>query len=488
MPAVNGGRGGGLLRAPAPFSLGAVWTVLAIAVPIAATWLSRTQAVDLAYQVRAGGIMLDTHHFLTTDLFTFTVARHQWLNQQWAAEVLFAAVWRVGDWDGIAVTWGLTVGAVSLFVFLACRAAGASTVSSALLTLAGYLVGVQILTRRPQLIGVLLFAAVQWVVATRRGSPQRLWLVPIVVLVWANVHGSFVLAFVLLAFAWLEDYATGRATARRLATVGAASAIATLINPFGVRVWFYVVDVVDNPTVSGRVAEWAPPSVRTPIGFVFLSSVLAVFAILATSKPRASWRTVFALSFFALLGMTALRGIVWWALAFPVLVAPSIQGVLERPATRSWLNAVFLVALCVLLAVALPLGRGVDPASGGPAVLTFAPEHLVAAAAETVPAGTHVFTSEVYGSWVEFSAPQLPVFVDPRIELFPDQVWNDYFKVSEGHEGWDKVLARWDVDVVIVHPAWAGGLMTVISHDPAWRVLARTSEGAAYVRVRPLGP
>jgi hypothetical protein len=84
--------------------------------------------------------------------------------------------------------------------------------------------------------------------------------------------------------------------------------------------------------------------------------------------------------------------------------------------------------------------------------------------------------------------PSSTVFVDPRIELFPDHVWNDYFEVSEGREGWDKVLARWDVDVVILHPAWAGGLMTVISHDPASRLLARTREGAAYMRVRPLAP
>jgi hypothetical protein len=157
--------------------------------------------------------MLDTHHLLSTDLFTFTVAGHTWLNQQWAAEVFLAGVWRAGGWDGIAVTWGLIVGAVSLFVFLACRAAGASTVTSALLTLAGYLVGVQILTMRPQLIGILLFAIIQWVVVTRRGSPQRLWLVPVLTFAWANVHGSFILAFVLLGFAWLEDYGAGRATA-----------------------------------------------------------------------------------------------------------------------------------------------------------------------------------------------------------------------------------------------------------------------------------
>ena len=84
---------------------------------------------------------------------------------------------------------------------------------------------------------------------------------------------------------------------------------------------------------------------------------------------------------------------------------------------------------------------------------------------------------------MEFSAPQLPVFVDPRIELFPNDVWNDYFAVSEGRAGWDKILARWDVPIVILHPAWAGGLLGVISHDPHWRLLARSSEGAVYTRV-----
>lgn len=480
---MDGRRGGGLLHIPLPTSLDALWAAIAIALPVAATWLSRTQAVDLAYQIRAGGLMLDTHHLLATDLFTFTVAGHRWLNQQWAAEVFFASVWRAGGWDGVAVVWGLVVGAVFLFVFLACRAAGASTVSATLLTLAGYLVGVQILTMRPQLIGVLLFALTQWLVVTRRRSSRRLWVVPFAVLVWANVHGSFVLAFVLLAFAWLDDHAADRAEARGVAIVAAVSAVATLANPFGIHVWSYVVDVVGNPTVAGRVAEWAPPSIRTPIGFSFLGSVLAAFAILAASKPRTSWRTIFALCFFALLGMTAVRGIVWWAIAFPVLVTPSMQGVLERPAARSWLNAGFLLAIGGLLVFALPVDRGVDPSSGGPDVLTFAPEDLVSAAARAVPAGTHIFTSEVYGSWAEFSAPQLQVFVDPRIELFPNQVWNDYFTVSAGRAGWDTVLARWHVSVVILHPAWASGLLAVIRHDPNWRLLTRSVDGAVYVRV-----
>ena len=470
------------LRVPRP-ALDTVWAAIVVAVPTAATWLGRTQAVDLAYQVRAGTLMLDTHHLLSTDPFTFSVAGRGWHNQQWGAEVIFGAVWRLGGWDGLALLWGLMVGAAAWCVFLACRSSGANVACAALLTLSGFVVGVPILMLRPQLIGILLFAIVQWIIATRHRSPLRLWLVPGLVLVWANVHGSFILVFALLGFAWLEDRATHEGTLRLIPLVGVVSAAVTLVDPFGYRAWIYVADTVGNPTVAGRVAEWAPPSVRDPVGFLFFGSVLGFFAIVATRRQRVSWRTLLAASFFALLGITAIRGVVWWSLAFPPLLAPSLGGVLERPNTRSWVNAALLFGLACLLVVALPVRRGNDAGTGGPDVLTFAPQDLVQVVAGAVPPGSHVFASEVYGSWIEFAAPELPVFVDPRIELFPADVWDDYFAVSSGRADWERILDRLGARAVIVNRVWASGLLDVIDRSPDWRLVASSGDGYAYVRV-----
>ena len=462
-------------------SIRAVWAVVAFAVPAAATWLGRTQAVDLAYQVRAGEVMLDTHRVLTTDPFTFTAAGHSWLNQQWGAEVLFAALWRSAAWGGIAVVWGLLVGLACLFVYLGCRARGASASVAACLTLGGYVVAAPILMMRPQLFGIVLFAATGWIVANRDRSPARLWAVPVLAAVWANVHGSFVLLFAVLLVAWFEEGTAGR-WRRRLALVGGLSAVATLVNPFGIRVWTYVTSIAANPTISGRVAEWGPPSVRTPLGALFFGSVLATFVFLSTREHRASLVTLVALCFYALLGMAAVRGVVWWALACPVLIAPSLHAVAPRESGRSFVNVAFLVALAILLAVAYPAARGQDPVSGGPAVLTYAPERLVDAVRGTVPAGSRVFASEVYGSWVEFSLPEDPVFVDPRIEVFPEDVWDDYFVVEDGRPGWDATLRRWDVDALILHPGWASGLLAVIDESPDWHLVTASPDGSVYVR------
>ena len=63
------------------------------------------------------------------------------------------------------------------------------------------------LALRPQLLGMTLFAIILVIVEDRHRHPARLWAIPILVVLWANVHGSFFLAPLVLGLAWLEDVA-----------------------------------------------------------------------------------------------------------------------------------------------------------------------------------------------------------------------------------------------------------------------------------------
>ena len=471
-------------RLPPIPTIDGVWALIAVLLPMAGAFASRMMAIDLAYQIRAGGVMLDSHRLLDTDTFTYTVQGEAWLNQQWGAEVLLAAIHRAGDWAGVAVARGVLLGAVVFLLYRACRSAGAAPRTAALLTLAGWLVGIEILpAMRPQLFGFVLFAATLWAVTTRRASPRRVWLVPLLVLPWASLHGSFPLALVLLGIAWLEDRRSDRVAARRLLVVAAATALATLANPFGLRVWSYVAELSTHPVVSRRISEWGPPSVHTPTGLLFFASLFAVVILLARSPRPVGWVPLLTLGVFAILGLLAIRGVVWWALVAPVVVAGIVRDEdRTRSRSRPPLHAVIVGALAVLVIVTLPIGRGTDPDTGGPAVLTYAPENLVAAARGAAPPGTHLFVSQLYASWSEFSAPAFPVEVDPRIELFPENVWDDYYLVSGGREGWDTVLDRWGVTVLLLEPEQASGLLEVLPSHPEWRRVEQDGAGSVYVR------
>ena len=473
-------RPGSRLRVP---SIDGVWAVIAVLLPAAVTWFGRTMAVDLAYQVRAGNVMLDTRRVLDVDVFTFTVGGETWLNQQWGAQFLIALVHRLGGWGGVLLASGVLVGATALFTYRSCRAVGASSRASCLLTVAGCAVGLEILrSMRPQQFGFLLFAVCLWIVTTRRSHPGRLWLVPVLVAAWANLHGSFPLAFVLLGLAWLTDRGSHPAGARHLLAAGALAVPATLINPYGIDVWGYVLELSTHPVVSGRVSEWGPPSIHTPTGGLFFASLVLVAGFLARRGRQTTWQALVTLGVFTTLSLLAIRGVIWWALAVPVVVAELVRGGRPRADERSPMNLVIAAGLALVVILSMPFGRGIDERSGRPSVLTIAPEHLVAAARSAAPSGSRAFVSQLPASWVEYSAPEFPVAVDSRIELFPEHVWEDYFVVSTGREGWDDVLDRWGVRLLILDEGQAEGLLAVIGARPEWRLVLRNDDGAVYVR------
>ena len=466
-------------------TIDAAWAAVGVLVPVIVTLLTRTMAIDLAYQIRAGHDMLASHAVASTDTFTFTQAGQPWLNQQWGAQVLLAAIDGAGGWAGILLVRGALVFAIVLLLYRACRERGASPRTAALLTVAGWLTGIEIVDQlRPQQFAFVLFMVCVWLLARRDRHPHGVWLVPVAVIPWANLHGSFPLVFVLLLFAWLEDRRRAPSLARIEVLAGLVALVASFANPFGVRVWSYVWDLSTHPVVSHQVAEWGPPSVHSWTGRFFFVTLLGVAAYLARRRPPVDWRTLLELAFFAVLGLLAIRGVVWWGLYWPVVIAGLVQERERRAsADRSPINAIVITCLVALTAVATTVHLGTDPVTRGPDVLSYAPTDLIDAAAASVPAGSHAFVDELYASWSEYLAPELPVAVDPRIEIFPKETWDDYLLVSQGRDGWQEVLDRWDVRVLVLHPDQSTGLLSVIDDDPRWRPVLKTDHGSVYERV-----
>jgi hypothetical protein len=73
------------------------------------------------------------------------------------------------------------------------------------------------------------------------------------------------------------------------------------------------------------------------------------------------------------------------------------------------------------------------------------------------------------------------VFVDSRIELFSDDVWDDYAAVVDGIDGWPAVLDRWDVDAVVTDEH-TPELRERMERQPGWRTVHADATGAVFVR------
>jgi hypothetical protein len=464
--------------ASAGLTIDRVWASLPFFIPAIVCLASPLVAIDLAYQVRAGDVMLRTHGLLDADTFTFSVAGAHWLNQQWGAQVLLSLLHR-GGWGLVAVGRAILASATFGLVYLGCRERGAGVRPASLLAIGGFVVALPSLAMRPQTFCLPLFALTVWIVVRRQEHPRGLWLVPVLVILWSNVHGSFTVALLVLALAWLEDIRRDRAMATRLLMVGTVSAACTLLNPFGVAIWKYVWSISTNPVIRNTITEWAPIDVASFAGVTFFASALGVVIIIARRAAPTPWIDLIWLGAFFLLTLPAQRGVVWWSLAAPVVVAgllPDRGGGSSRAEIRS-LNKIVVGALAALVVILLPWWRGTSPQQ----MLLEAPVGLADAARAQLPPGTKVAVTEPWASWFEYADPDLPVMVDPRIELYPRSVWEDYGQLRGPGSDWRAVLDRWGIQAVVADARdWR--LIPLLRSDPDWRVGYEDEDGVLFVR------
>ena len=92
-------------------SLAALWTFLAVALPLVTSFLAPMSTVDLAYQLRAGAEIVDARAIPSVDTWTFIASGQPWLDQQWGAQVLLHAVYAIGGWVGLALLRAVLIGA-----------------------------------------------------------------------------------------------------------------------------------------------------------------------------------------------------------------------------------------------------------------------------------------------------------------------------------------------------------------------------------------
>ena len=110
-----------------------------------------------------------------------------------------------------------------------------------------------------------------------------------------------------------------------------------------------------------------------------------------------------------------------------------------------------------------------------------APPGLTEAARENLPPGTRTFVHQPWGSWFEFALPDLPVFVDSRIEIVPADIWHDYGEVGFAGSDWKAVLDKYDVQAIVAAANW--DLYQTLKDDHTeWRIVYEDADGALFVR------
>ncbi len=431
---------------------------------------------DLYWQRWLGDYAIAWHHLPTAlGNETFTAAGASYVPQEWFISLLVAIAMRYHLLVPLAMLMAIIPIGILVSIYVRSRRAASPEAIAAVLLLTGVAL-VASFGIRAQVLGWGCFAA--FLLCIERRDRWAYAAVPIVV-VWANVHASVLLApaylMLRLAGAAFSDGLPAMLKTRDLRILALALP-ALLCTPLGWHLPAYAATLSVSP-IRHYIEEWQPATFRDlafMLGGLPLALLIAVAAL--RTRLRDMRQTLPAAALFVAM-LLAVRNIPLFAIAAAPLAARSLDALL--PSFRrirskiAEMERFALVSIGVaVMGSALFLARlqSLEP-----------PPTSVAAIASLGDAGAprRVFCEDFYACSAALGYPSLRVFIDGRADPYPLSVWRSYLSVIRLTPSWRRILGEYGVDAVLA--SRGDPFAVALSREPDWR---RSFEGDGFVVFR----
>jgi hypothetical protein len=379
---------------------------------------------------------------------------------------------------------------------------------------------------RPQAFGELFFALL--LLALSRPALTRgdmVW-VPLVMVLWANCHGSFPMGFALLgAFAagraielllpqplldwptvvvspdhtpapappnWLARWWHDPQLCRLILTLALSLAAVALFNPHGPKLFLYSYELSRHPNIP-YMEEWKPLPVESMSGYLYLASVALLIPLVRWSPRRFTPIQVLLLLGFGLQSLAHARVLVWWSVVVVWVALPHLAALgkgTSAPSLRRRGGSLAKSALACLLVLAGLLlsapglwacaGYGHEPQKHVTDKTPWKVSTYLQQQYETDPRLKRtkkrtIFTSETLGDYLLWSLrldPPVRVFCYTHVHLLTAEHWKECMAVKFGERGWEKILDRESVQFLLVEdiPLYQVLIEEVHAASERWKV------------------
>ncbi|MBB4198169.1 hypothetical protein CCR94_10970 [Rhodoblastus sphagnicola] len=434
---------------------------------------------DTWWHIAAGQWILAHRAVPTTDIFSFSAPGIYWNAHEWLAEILFAGAFKVAGWSGaVALTGALVAGTLLILTRRALRD-GLSGIPLLALMLVGFSLIAPSLLVRPHLFGLFLLAFwVDRLMAARAADKAPPFWLAGVMLLWVNMHASFLLGLALIGPFALEALVEARAdkrlkVLRGWALFGVCAALVCLINPQGFHTFVFPLTVMNLKTL-GSIVEWRAMSFDhfEPMELALLALVgLALFRPVRV-KP---------LRLVVLLGLIHMalhqgRHQMIFGIVAPLLLAGPMAAAFrgEQPVSRRdgalWRGGFALMALLAAVRLLVPLER-VDTPTAPLSALAAVPQVL---------RDKPVLNELSFGGPLIYSG--VKPFIDGRFDMYGDAFFFRYDHMVAGDAAaFDAGVAQYGFRWTLLPPA--APLNKVLAGRPEWKRIYGDDFAVAFARV-----
>lgn len=418
---------------------------------------------DFGWHLAAGNYYW-AHGIPEHDIFTFAASNFPWINHEWLSDMILAALHGAGGYWLVAVFYAALWTAA--FWLVVRRRLPLAAVFGALVCLP--FAGVRAIAWTVFCVAVLheLF----------RLAPRWRGLIPGLMLIWANLHGGFVVGLAYIGYRWL------RQPSWRGAALGMVSILATTATPYGAAIYVEIIRTLNDRSLHGRIDEW-----RTLAFGIEVAILAAVWVALRYLYTRSAVRTALTFPVILLLAsIMSVRNVPLLALFIVADISYMIyktkipwQQILGR--LRQIRGCMIVLALLAVIFSGYLVWRGLlERASLEPEA------RYPRAIASTLQAGAcrggNLYNDYNIGGYLIWRAPQQKVYIDGRMPSWQHagvKYMDNYYRVMNDQAFRQREFARFHIICAAIPK---GSPLAKSLRQSGWKTIISDSAGYALLK------
>jgi hypothetical protein len=456
---------------------------------------------DTGYHIRAGEFIIQNWTIPEQDIFSFRSPPVPWVAHEWLSEVIMALVHSASGLTGVIVFFSFLIATAYLLLFRMLRQESRDILLGALIVSFAAISSTPHWLARPHIFSLAL--TVIWYHLLndfQYRQKNRLFLLPLLVLLWVNLHGGYIVGIVLLGI-----YVTGNLVvsitkrgpnaahflqnAKTLLLIMIACVLVSTINPQGYRILLFPFKVTSDRFLMDNVQEFLSPNFHQPLPFKYL--LLLLIAILARSRPTVNWIELILILTFTYMALYSARYITLFVIiTAPILIKLIDQMKLELP-TRvrrflderserlSWIERQ-TSGYFWILAVSAVVSLG----AAGSYQYKFSEKSYPVSAVEFLKKENIVgntFTHDEFGDYLIYAAwPQYKVFIDGRTDMYGADRMKEYLTLARAMPGWKEIVDKYAFSSILFDTN--SPLANILAEDSNWRLVHSDPVASIFLR------
>jgi hypothetical protein len=448
----------------------------------------------IGWHIRTGEWILQNHAVPHTDLFS-NISTRPWFAWEWLFDVKVAKIHAWWGLNGVLASGAFVIALTFALLFRLTLRRGAPLLAALSFVVLAILASTIHALARPHLFS-WLFALLCWYLLEEKRTTSWIWAIPGIVLLWANIHGGFLIAFALLGLSLAGEFWTllfgndfnhdARRNCIRLGRVLGVSFVASLLNPYGIQLYLHIYQYLGDLFLMHNIQEMQSPDFHSFGARCFALLLFLTACVAITKRHQLRPGQILVLVFFAYAGLYAVRNIPIACIIMTLTVAPMLTS--HQGSFSQRMGAMELHSRGHAWAILFVLATLVACASGGRLLglqlihASFNADRFPISAVEFLeqhPPTGPLFTTDAWSGYVIYRRwPALRVVVDDRHDMYGSDYMKRYLKIVNGESDWSMQLQTMGARSVLVPSTSALG--SLLRLTPEWRLVYEDGQAVVF--------